>query len=140
MDAQKDLRSLDQIAATFLGLQGFEPHIYRDEQEARSKVNEDVRNGYYPLLLTPLDTAGEKAYEEFVGDGEEVDEFGMSNLLAVRYAPVPAETVAAFVDEVEKVVSDPSTAIEKQELVRMMGVVVPELRHNEQSTHLDQRM
>jgi FlaA1/EpsC-like NDP-sugar epimerase len=140
MDAQKDLRPLEQIAATFLSLQGFEPRIYRDEHEARIKVAEDMRSGYYPLLLTALDTAGEKSYEEFVGDGEEVDEFGMSSLLAVRYSPVPAESVVAFVEEVEKLIAEPSIAVEKQDLVRMMGVVVPELRHNEQRTHLDQRM
>lgn len=140
MDAQKDLRPLDQIAATFLSLQKFEPRIYRDEQEARMKIGEDMRSGYYPLLLTALDTAGEKSYEEFVGDGEEVDEFGMSSLLAVRYSPVPTETVVAFVDEVEKLIAEPTIAVEKQDLIRMMGVVVPELRHNEQRTHLDQRM
>jgi len=140
MDSEKDLRTLDQIAATFLSLQGFEPRIYRDEQEARMKIGDDLRSGYYPLLLTPLDTAGEKAYEEFVGDGEEVDEFGMSNLLAVRYAAAPAEAVAMFVDEVGKLIAEPNSIIEKQDLVQMMGVVVPELRHNEQRTHLDQRM
>ena len=140
MDALTDLRPLDEIATTFLTVQGFEPRIYRDEQEARMKVAEDIRAGYYPLLLTALDTAGEKAYEEFVGDGEEVDEFGMTNLLAVRYAPVPAATVTTFVDEVEKLILEPGIEIEKQELVRMMGVVVPELRHNAQQTHLDQRM
>jgi FlaA1/EpsC-like NDP-sugar epimerase len=140
MDAQNDLRPLDQIAATFLSLQGFEPRIYRDEQEARMKTGDDLRSGYYPLLLTPLDTAGEKPYEEFVGDGEEVDEFGMSNLLAVRYSAVPAESVVTFVNEVEGLIAEPNLSIEKQDLVRMMGVVVPELRHNEQRTHLDQRM
>ena len=31
-------------------------------------------------------------------------------------------------------------AIGKQELVRMMGAVVPQPRHNEQRTYLDQRM
>jgi FlaA1/EpsC-like NDP-sugar epimerase len=140
MDSEKDLRTLDQIAAMFLSLQGFEPRIYRDEQQARMKMGDDLRSGYYPLLLTALDTAGEKPYEEFVGDGEEGDEFGMSNLLAVRYAPVPADSVAKFVDEMEKLVADPNCNIEKRDLVRMMGVVVPELRHNEQRTHLDQRM
>ncbi len=140
MDPGKDLRPLDQIAAEFLRLQGLEPRIYRDEQEARMKTDEDLRSGYYPLLLTALDTAGEKAYEEFVGDREEVEEFGMTNLLAVRYASVPTETVVAFVDEVERLISEPHIAIDKQDLVRMMGVVVPELRHNEQRTHLDQRM
>lgn len=140
MDAEKDLRPIDEIAATFLSLQGFEPRIYRDEQEARMKIGEDLRSGYYPLLLTPLDTAGEKSFEEFVGDGEEVDEFGMSSLLAVRYAGVSAQSVTAFVDEIEELILKPGLPIEKQDLVRRMSVVVPELRHNERRIHLDQRM
>jgi hypothetical protein len=55
------------------------------------------RRGRYPLLLTSLDTSGEKPYEEFVGEGEHAIDLGWTALTGVSYvAPRPAALEALF--------------------------------------------
>ena len=142
MDMRLDLRPVNEIAANFLRLRGFEPQYYVEEREARARVDADVICCRYPLLLTKLDTTGEKPYEEFVGTGETTQEFGMSSLLAIPYKPVAETLVSGFVDAIDTIIRDPlnSPSADKQTVVRMIAEVIPELHHDERGDNLDQRM
>ena len=140
LDPAADLRELEAIAVAVLRHRGFDPRIYRDEEEARSNVESDVAAGCYPLLLTPLDTSGEKPYEEFVGDGEQSVEIGMLNLLGVPYRPAMQGKLLPTLAEIEKLVSQPGTPATKQQIVDTMSSVIAELRHVETGKSLDGRM
>lgn len=142
MDAQHDLRLLDEIAGNFLRFHGFEPHCYTTESEARAGMDDDVKQRRYPLLLTKLDTTGEKPYEEFVGDRERIAEFGMSSLLAVPYEPADSQALNNFVKDISAIIRDSTIqpGISKSQIVQKMATVVPELKHEERSDNLDQRM
>lgn len=70
LDAANDLRDLQSLAEAVLRYHEFEPRVYEDEMEARTRVQSDLEKGRYPLLVTELNTDGEKPYEEFVGEGE----------------------------------------------------------------------
>jgi FlaA1/EpsC-like NDP-sugar epimerase len=140
LDPQDDDRKLEEIAAAFLRYKGFEPHIYRDEQSARQSVAADRAHNRYPLLLTPLDTVGEKTCEKFVAENEEVIECGMAGIIAVGYLPVAPETLADFLKRVENFVSNPESVVNKQEILEAVSQLVPEFEHAESSQILDQRM
>lgn len=56
----------------------------------------ELARGHYPLLLTPLNTAGEKPYEEVLSKGEQSREIDMANLLAVPYRAAPHGAVLAI--------------------------------------------
>lgn len=140
LDPATDLRCLDTIAAAFLKEYGFEPRNYGDESECRMRLEDDVAHGFYPLLLTPLDTSGEKPYEEFVGNGEQALELGMRGLLGVAYAPAPPNTVPRVLDELASLVADPEAQVTKDQLVASVMSAVPQLRHAERGRHLDDRM
>ncbi len=58
-----------------------------DEDQARCQVETLAAAGRWPVLLTPLDTAGEKPYEEFVGEGERAIDIGLSTLAGIRHRP-----------------------------------------------------
>ena len=140
LNPQDDARKLEDIAAAFLRYKGLEPQIYREEQAARESIAAKGYHDRYPLLITPLDTAGEKTCEKFVGPNEEVTECGMIGILAVRYRPVAPETLADFLKTIETFVSSSDSVVDKREIVAAVSQVVSEFEHLERSQTLDQRM
>jgi hypothetical protein len=140
LEAGKDTRQLSEIAVAFLRWRGLEPEIYQDEESARANVGRELLRNRYPLLLTQLDTAGEKTSEIFVGDGEEAIECGMSSLLAVKPLPVKEDELSSFLKEIELLVSDPYAAADKSLIVALVSQVIPQFKHLASPQHLDQRM
>lgn len=140
LDPSSDLQLLEGVAERVLAAHGFEPSLYHDEAEARDAVDRDVRRGRYPLLLTPLDTSGEKAYEEFVADDETAIEIGLPGLLAVKYVPVAERAVRELVDRFAALIADPGLTIQKHALAREVARIVPQFAHVETGRTLDARM
>lgn len=135
-----DTRRLEDIAVSFLQWKGFEPVVYDDEESARANLNRDLTRNRYPLLLTELDTAGEKACEIFVAKGEKTVEFGMSSLLAVRQTAVDDSAVSNFIAQISALVSDPFAAADKRQIIDLVSTVLPEFHHADSAKALDQRM
>jgi FlaA1/EpsC-like NDP-sugar epimerase len=133
-------RALEDIAVAFLRRHGFRPKPYENQSECKAGLTEDVRNGQYPILLTELDTTGEKQHEEFVSAGEEAVEFGMRSLQVVRYRPAPSGALPEFLRAVEDLIVNPETYAAKEDVVELMKNVVGELQHSERTRNLDQRM
>lgn len=87
LDPANHLVLLSDVATAFLDHHGFKPFITHDEQEALNRVDELRSHGQWPLLLTPLDTGGEKPYEEFVGEREVLGESRFRALGELEYLP-----------------------------------------------------
>ncbi len=88
---------LADVAARFVEASGQRAVFMRDVAEAEAHLAQG-RDGY-PVVLTPLDTVGEKDEEVFVGADEETEELGLERLLAVRSPAARPEALAALVDE-----------------------------------------
>lgn len=138
LDPEKELRLLEAIAADVLKLTGFEAVPFEDEAEARHEVAALRKQGKWPLLLTPLDTSGEKPYEEFVGADETSHEIGMESVLAIRHAK--AKIGPDFIDRLDALVSDTSGKVQKADVVETIASVIPNFAHVETEKNLDQRM
>lgn len=140
LDPDRDLRDLATIAALLLRHHGLEPRVYEDEKEAKENLHADLAKGSYPVLLTPLNTSGEKPYEEFLGDAEEAVEVGLPNLVGVPHQPCNESRLRGLLESIRKAVCCPDTALTKEELALRMSEVIPNLRHLETGKNLDQRM
>lgn len=140
LNPENDLIELETVARSILQKNGYEPRIYEEEKEAKLNLERDIEAGRYPLLLTHLDTTGEKAYEEFAGNGESSVELGMSGLLGIKHVPVSQGKLPTFLKKVEKLLENPEMSVTKKELIKWMRVVVPNLKHVETGKNLDQRM
>lgn len=140
LNPDRDLIDLQSAAEKILRYHGFEPRIYEDELEVKNNLGFDLKKGQYPLLLTPLDTSGEKPYEEFAGAGERVIDIGMSNLLGIEYIPYPEVNIMAFLNHLEELILHPEIPIEKKQLIQLISEAVPQLRHVETGKNLDDRM
>lgn len=87
LEPEEHLMLLQDVVGWFLESHGLRPYFTRDEAEALGRVEELAKQGQWPVLLTPLDTAGEKPYEEFVGANESLHETRFAALRQVPYLP-----------------------------------------------------
>lgn len=99
LDLEAHLVLLQEVAAHFLASMGYEPWFTHDESAALGEVERRAAIGQWPVLLTPLDTAGEKPYEEFVAEGEVALPSRFDSLQKIAYlAPEVPGSFAAFMD------------------------------------------
>jgi FlaA1/EpsC-like NDP-sugar epimerase len=140
LDAEVDLILLQDVAATVVRSFGFEPRLYQEEPEAKAACAGDIAKGRYPILLTPLDTSGEKPFEEFVGRDETAREIGLAQLLAVHQQAGNGADLAIFLAEVEEAVQGCRPGLGKEEIIRRIHDLIPHFSHVETGKHLDQRM
>src|SRR5690606_31481140 len=133
------------VVGRFLHHHGFEAEMTRDPHEAIGRVAELSEKGRWPVLLTPLDTAGEKPYEEFVGEGETVRRSRFGSLDELGYVP-PAdpESFPELVSTVRSMLSEPvgPQAVTVDRLRNLIARVEPAfaVSHRSSAKSLDQRM
>ena len=140
LQPETDSRKLSDIARAFLRMHGFEPHECHSEEEAKASIDPDRGSGRYPLLLTPLDTNGEKPYEEFVGHGEESQEIGLPNLMAISGSFCTDGSITRFLSSVEQHLRHPDMVLHKENIIELIRTVVPEFHHYETGRNLDDQM
>lgn len=138
-DPSKDLVDLQVVAERLLHKLGLEPAFYENEEDVRSAMDREFVRGRYPVLLTPLDTSGEKPFEVFVGDGETLTRSNLQTLDIVSYYPAPQGSIAHLLQQLETWLSRRET-IEKVHVVDVIASVIPQLHHFETGRNLDQRI
>jgi nucleoside-diphosphate-sugar epimerase len=137
LNPERELQPLELIVSKILGQLGFEPEHFADENEARRSVEKLRRERRWPVLLTPLDTSGEKPYEEFVGKGERSHDIGMVALQAIQRLEPRVD--ARFISGLETLIHSADGAA-KADIVAALAGVVPNLSHIDTGKNLDQRM
>jgi FlaA1/EpsC-like NDP-sugar epimerase len=135
----RELQKLEEIAARLLEHFGWEPQFYDDEQRARANVPSIAAKGRWPVLLTALDTSGEKPYEEFVGEGEVAIETGMPAIRAVRHVPSRALD-CGLLDRLARMVEDPDAAADKRQIVDEIRAALVRFGHVDSERNLDERI
>jgi len=139
LNPSEELQSLESVAVRVLGHFGLVPQFYEDEEAARRELERVARAGRWPLLLTPLDTSGEKSYEEFVGDGETAEDIGMKAIRAFRHVPSRAIDNELF-ERFAVLIEDPDRPANIDRIIREISQVLPSFCHNNAGNNLDQRL
>jgi FlaA1/EpsC-like NDP-sugar epimerase len=135
------LRDLQMIAGRFLEALGLEPEEFVDERAAVEAAARPGAGRRYPLLVTPLDTAGEKPFEEFVAEGEQAIECGLAALVAIPFTGVRDEgELARVVSELEAAIRDPARAMDKDRIAGLLASTIPEFKHARSDKRLDDRL
>jgi nucleoside-diphosphate-sugar epimerase len=139
VDDTLQLQLLEDIACACLDYWGWRAERYGDEAQARNDVERLARDGRWPLLLTPLDTGGEKPFEEFVGAGESAIDCGLRNVSALRHIPGAAAGQELF-EQIARWVDEPDVAIAKARFINAIADALPNFRHSQSEQNLDQRL
>jgi FlaA1/EpsC-like NDP-sugar epimerase len=139
LDPRRELVLLEEVVKAVLDWAGLKPAYFEDEDAARASVPSVAARGEWPVLLTPLDTSGEKPYEEFVGAGEQAITLEFSGLGAIRHLSSHALDDGLF-DVLQRLIDEPDTAASKEDIVTALRNTIPGFAHRETGKNLDQRL
>ena len=137
----EDLRlvELTTIAQNFIERNGLSPKFYFSENEARNHFKSDERTDTWPCFVSPSNTTGEKAFEEFFTQDEKVDMDSFTDIGIVKYDYTSSkERLAEFENQINDIKK--RNVWDKEELVKIFQAILPELKHIELNRSLDSKM
>ena len=139
MVPEKALTLLETVAEKVVDAHGYKPVFMTDEHKAASGLEELASNGQWPVIVTNLNTSGEKPYEEFVGRGETVMRADFQTLRSLLHV-VGTTSIDAVCQKLATWVNQSTEAVTKSAIVDIIGSAVPNLGHVETGKSLDDRV
>jgi len=133
------LITFSEIAIRYLNSQGYEPVYCSSEEEARIKVNELSGKKKWPVYFFKSDTTGEKDFEEFYTENEEINLDRFVDIGIVKSSlPLANENLDWFENSILEFKKKKNWS--KEDLVELFKKVLPEFYHEEKGKNLDQKM
>jgi len=139
LNEQLDLITFSDIAERYLRDLGYEPHYCKSEDEARNSAMELINNRQWPCYFFKSDTTGEKDFEEFYTDAEDIDMHKYKSVGVIKNEPLYDENkLNQFLLNIEELQSDINW--NKQDIIKLFFDLLPEFAHKETGKYLDGRM
>ena len=133
------LISFADIAVKYLEQLGFEPHLCETEDEARQLACSLPGHGKWPCLSAESDTTGEKDFEEFFTDKEELDMASFESIGIIKNYPLyQEELLTLFEKKISKMKDDQTWT--KEQIVKLFYTMIPDFSHKETCKYLDSKM
>jgi FlaA1/EpsC-like NDP-sugar epimerase len=133
------LITFSEIAVRYLRERGYEPYECESEDEARDRAEELIANKQWPCYFFKSDTTGEKDFEEFFTDNEDLDMERFETVGVIKNQPDFDETkLDDFMDGIEALREKGTWS--KDDIVKLYFGLLPEFAHKETGKYLDQRM
>lgn len=137
---KEQMMTFDKIAVALLHEHGYEVLECDSDEEAIDKAT-GLKNGSrkYPVHFSGSNTSGEKSYEEFYTDEENVDFDRLRALGVVTDKEIPdKDKVNVLFDELTKAFETEETT--KEEIIAIMKGYLPNFEHIETGKSLDSKM
>ncbi len=133
------LITFSKIAIDFLRERGYEPYECESEDEARDRAEELIAKKQWPCYFFKSDTTGEKDFEEFFTDAEDLN---MKRFETVGVIRNQSEFDDARLDEFIKGIYAlrEKENWKKEDIVKLFFSILPDFAHIETGKYLDQRM
>ena len=133
------LITFSEIAVRYLREHGYEPYECESEDEARDRAEELIAKNQWPCYFFKSDTTGEKDFEEFFTDNEDLDMERFETVGVIKNQPDFDEAkLGDFMDGIEALRKKGTWT--KDEIVKLYFGLLPEFAHKETGKYLDQRM
>ena len=133
------LITFSEIAVRYLRERGYEPYECESENEARDRAEELIANKQWPCYFFKSDTTGEKDFEEFFTDNEDLDMERFETVGVIKNQPDFDEAkLDDFMDGIEALRNKGTWT--KDDIVKLYFGLLPEFAHKETGKYLDQRM
>jgi FlaA1/EpsC-like NDP-sugar epimerase len=133
------LITFSEIAIRYLRERGYEPYECESEDEARDRAEELIANKQWPCYFFKSDTTGEKDFEEFFTDNEDLDMERIETVGVIKNQPDFDEAkLDDFMDGIEALREKGTWT--KDDIVKLYFGLLPEFAHKETGKYLDQRM
>lgn len=125
------------VVAPFLRQMGFEADLCASEQEAREKAA-SLSGNKYPVYFFESNTSGEKLYEEFFTEKEQLDLDRFKELGVILNAERREKK------DLDRIIADLKSIFDagvgKDGIVQVLNKLLPDFQHIETGLNLDQKM
>ncbi|MCM1291246.1 MAG: polysaccharide biosynthesis protein [Prevotella sp.] len=137
---KEQMKRFNEICDDFVRAYGFEKvQCASDEEGRRLAASNIFSEGKCPVIYFESDTTGEKAYEEFFVEGENLNMDRFVSLGVIEdVKPRPRQDVEHFFDKLEGIFANPDFT--KAEVVEALKEFIPTFSHEEKGKNLDQKM
>ena len=133
------LITFSDIAGRLLRDHGYEPYECQSENEARDRAEELISKKQWPCYFFKSDTTGEKDFEEFFTDNEDLDMGRFDTIGVIRNQPDFDESkLDEFMHGIDALRNKATWT--KDEIVKLFFGLLPEFSHKETGKYLDQKM
>ena len=134
------MKAFSEIAVDLLSELGYEPYFCKTEEEARMMAKTiNAQSVEYPVYFFSSDTTGEKAFEEFYTDDEDVDWDRFINLGVIKNSSRnPIINLDNHIKEIEQLFLEDEYA--KSQIVHILENAVTSFSHLETGKYLDEKM
>ena len=133
------LITFSDIAERYLRQMGYEPFRCASEEEARDLAAELIPNKKWPCYFFHSDTTGEKDFEEFFTDKEDLDMSRFGGVGVIKNQPIyNSQRLDNFSSGVQALREKGNW--DKQAILDLFFDLIPEFAHKETGKYLDQRM
>ena len=133
------LITFSEIAVSYLRARGYEPCECGSEDEARDRAEELITNKQWPCYFFNSDTTGEKDFEEFFTDNEDLDMERFETVGVIKNQPNFDEAkLDDFMDGIESLRNKGTWS--KEDIVKLYFGLLPGFSHKETGKYLDQKM
>ncbi len=140
LDEENDMIPFDKIVVDLLNTVGLEPDICQTEEEAKEKAFHLTESSTsYPVYFFGSATSGEKSYEEFYTESEELDNDSFINLGVVK------KSKNRSIEEIDQIFASlrqlfNNMEVKKSDVVEILKIYLPNFEHIEKGKSLDQQM
>lgn len=133
---EEQMMRFSDICDEFVREQGFGKHMCSSDDEAKQFAPTDSE---WPVIYTGSNTTGEKAYEEFFIEGEDLNMNRFQSLGVIEKTTRRSmEEVMSLFDEFESIFAGPNFT--KAEVVAAIERFLPNFEHEEKGLNLDSKM
>ncbi|MFT5755146.1 MAG: FlaA1/EpsC-like NDP-sugar epimerase [Flavobacterium sp.] len=113
--------------------------LCNSDEDAREKAITLNESAPYPVYFFSSDTSGEKLYEEFYTDADQIDLQQFESLGVIKNArKLPKEEIEMCVNDLQQLMN--SGNYDKQTIVENLKKYLPDFQHIETGKSLDQKM
>ena len=135
------LITFSEIATSYLKERGYKPYECQSEKEARDRAEELIAKKCWPCYFFTSDTTGEKDFEEFFTDKEDLDMNRFETVGVIKNQPIFDEAkLDEFMVGIDFLREKGTWT--KEDIIKLYFGILPEFSHTHKETgkYLDQRM
>lgn len=138
LNPEKSLIAFSDIAIRFLNSKGYTAVNCKTEQEARERVKFIDTNKIWPCFFSSSNTTGEKSFEEFYTNDEQLDLDRFVDLGIIKNGLKFSDKLDYFLKELEIIRNNKT--VKKEQIVKLFNDLIPNFGHLEKGYYLDSKM
>ena len=137
---EDEMKTFSEIAIAFLKEKGLAAKQCSSEEEAKQAASEiSPSSTEYPVYFFNSDTSGEKSFEEFYVEGEEIDMKTFRALGVIKNArTIDADHLNETMGRISSVFDQP--IVRKEEVLMLMKELIPNFEYIDKGKNLDSKM